>query len=84
MIFNNTVITKESIDKARRFFINNLQAQMEDIRTGKVKVNNKERHLQWLIDSEIDCEAGAYDNRFTMLQRAYYIQTGDCVALLPE
>lgn len=84
MIFNGVVITKESLDKAREQFIAGLQAQMDDVRTGKVKVNNKEKHLQWLMDSELDYEAGMYDSGFTMLQRAHYIQTGKSVAMFPK
>lgn len=84
MIFNGVVITKESLDEARQFFIDNLQLQMQDIREGKVTVNNKQKALKWLMDTELDYEAGVYDKGFTMLQRAYYIQTGESVALLPE
>lgn len=83
MIFNGVVITEESLDKARHFFINNLQEQINAVQSGEMKVNDVDRFIDRLIESMLDCAYGHYDRSFTMLQRAYYIQTGESVAMLP-
>ena len=84
MIFNNVVITEESLDKARQQFIDSCQRQINAAQSGEMKVNDVDRFIDRQIESMLDYESGRYDRGFTMLQRAYYIQTGESVAMFPK
>lgn len=84
MKFNNVVITEESLDKARQQFIDSCQSQINAAQSGEMKVNDIDKFIDRQIESMLDYESGRYDHGFTMLQRAYYIQTGESVALLPK
>lgn len=82
MIFNSVVITEDSLNAARQFFIDNAHAQINAVRCGEMKVNDVDKFIDCKIEAMLDYESGRYDHTFTMMQRAHYIQTGESVALL--
>lgn len=81
--FNGVTLTTETIQATRQWFADNNQACIDEVVSGDMKVNDLigyiERQEQ-LID---ECLSGVWDHTFTFLQRAYFIQTGESVALLP-
>jgi hypothetical protein len=46
-------------------------------------VNDIRTYIKWQQILKDDTLAGSYDHTLTFLQKAYWIQTGECVALLP-
>lgn len=81
--FNSIELTEESIQKTRKWFYNNSIACIEEVRNGKVWVNDEEYYFKWRNKEAKEFMEGKHDNNLTFLQRAYYIQTGESVALLP-
>jgi hypothetical protein len=82
MMVNNVVITNESIEKTRQWFINNLLSCIIDTRIGTQFVNDVEKYTDDSLSQIVDFQRGENDHTFTFQQRAYYIQTGDSVPLL--
>lgn len=81
--FNNLVLAPETIQATRQWFADNAQACIDEAVSGAVKVNDLHGYIksqERLIEEDL---AGVWDHTFTFLQRAYYIQTGESVALLP-
>lgn len=81
--FNGVELTEETILSTRKHFAENAQACIDEVLCGDVKVDDRETYLSWHIQDMVEFMAGERDHTFTFLQRAYWIQTGDCVALLP-
>lgn len=80
---SRVTITPESIQAARQWFAANALACIAEVKEGRVTVNDPEAYFA-------DCRArhdavlrGESDRTFALLQRAHYIQTGICPALLP-
>lgn len=87
MKFNNVELTPETIQNTRQHFADNRQACIDEIVSGAVKLpahNPQEQHFAQLRQSALDDLAGKWDHTFTFLQHAYWIQTGECIALLPN
>lgn len=81
--FNGVVITQDSIQKCRQWFADNAQGCINQAKSGEIYVNDLFQYTERqeaLTDEYLD---GAWDHTFAFLQRAHYIQTGECVALLP-
>lgn len=78
-----TKLTQESILAARQWFADNAAACIAEVKSGEVRVNNPEKYFADQEQRAIDSLAGKYDHSLTFLQRAHYIQTGECPALLP-
>lgn len=76
-------ITKETIIKTRQWFIDNTQNCIDEAMSGQVRVNDLDSYVQSMLKRMEDIEAGEWDHTFTFQQRAVYIQTGECHALLP-
>jgi hypothetical protein len=81
--FNNTVLTEYSIILARMHFIDlnirciqNAINGIDKVNDLNSYINNKELSIESLLN-------GFDDNTSTMLQYAYFIPTGESVALLP-
>lgn len=83
MKFNGIEITEEVMLKTRQYFIDNALACIDDAKTGKVFVNNLTDYIAWENKSIERTKAGGNDHTFTFLQHAYYLMTGESVALLP-
>jgi len=77
-------ITHETIIKTREFFRDNAMACIAEVKSGEVKVNNPDAYYRWREQSAIDAMSGKYDGTVSFLQRALYIQTGECLAILPK
>lgn len=76
-------LRNESIQAARQWFHDNALACIAEVESGEVKVNDLEKFRAWKTESAADALAGKYDHTLAFLQRAHFIQTGECVALLP-
>jgi hypothetical protein len=76
-------ITKETIMQTRQWFLDNTQACIDEAISGDVKVNDINSYVESTLKRMDDIEAGEWDHTFTFQQRAVYIQTGECHALLP-
>lgn len=76
-------LTNESIQAARQWFHDNALACIAEVESGEVNVNDLEKFREWKTESAADVLAGKCDHTLAFLQRAHYIQTGECVALLP-
>lgn len=83
MKFANTELTEDSIEKTRQWFIDNAQACIEEARSGKVKVNDINSYVLWREEQIKNAIEKRIDHTFAFLQRAYFIQTGESIALLP-
>lgn len=76
-------IAPESMQAARQYYADNAQACIDDAVSGRVFVNDLPGYIIRTQQAAADDLAGKNDHTFTMRQRAYSIQTGKCVALLP-
>ena len=81
--FNNVELSAESMQKAREWYAENALACIAEVENGSVRVNDKEAYFSSCMQRHADSLAGKNDHTFAFLQRAYYIQTGESVALLP-
>jgi hypothetical protein len=80
--FNGVQLTEESIQKTRKWFHDNDMACIEEVKSGKVYVNDQESYFAWRNRTAKESLEGRHDHTVTFLQRAYFIQTGESVALL--
>lgn len=83
--FNGVVITQDSIQKCRQWFADNADGCVREAEDGTAPLANHyplELYRAEKTEDKRKSLAGEYDHTFTFLQRAYYIQTGECVALL--
>lgn len=76
-------LTPEAVQAARQWFADNALACIAEVESGAMRVNDKARYFAQRRQQHDDALAGAYDNSFAFWQRAYLIQTGECVPLLP-
>ncbi|MCY7943935.1 hypothetical protein P8843_07125 [Bacillus inaquosorum] len=81
--FNGVQLTEESIQKTRKWFADNAIACIEEVKSGKVYVNDCESYFAWREKEAKEYMEGKHDHTVTFLQCAYFIQTEECVALLP-
>ena len=82
--FNGTELTQETIVATRQHFADNRQACIDDVVSGLVRVNNRDEYFALCeLYARADL-AGHHDHTVTFLQRAYWIQTGEMRALLPN
>lgn len=82
--FNGEELTEESILKARKSFSDNCLACIEDVKSGKSQIYcNKNDFYEREERNAKEYLAGVNDT-FTLLQRAYYFQTGESVALFQD
>lgn len=58
-------------------------ACIAEAESGAVYVNDLDDYRAWCLQRAADALAGKIDHTFTFQQRAYWIETGECVALLP-
>jgi hypothetical protein len=80
--FNGVELTEESIQKTRKWFSDNAIACIEEVENGKVRVNDCEKYFEMRNKQAKEYLEGKHEITFTFLQRAYFIQTGESVALL--
>ena len=75
-------LTDETITATRQHFADIHQDCIDQARAGKFYVNNLERYVEWQEHLRVASLAGEHDHTFTFQQRAWWIQTGECIALL--
>lgn len=78
-----TLLTPETIRATRQWFADNERACIAEAQSGEVRVNDLPDYIAWREESAAAALRGDYDRSLTFLQRATYIQTGNCPALLP-
>lgn len=86
-------LTQEAINAARKWFADNALAcamaahSRSDsvvLQNGEFYVNDLDKYREGQQRLASEYLAGTYDHTFTILQMAYYLQTGNNVALLPS
>lgn len=80
--FNGVKLTDESIQKTRKWFHDNAIACIDEVKNGKVYVNDRDYYFKWRNKEAKEYMEGKHDYVLTFLQRAYFIQTGESVPLL--
>lgn len=77
-------LTQASIQAARQWFADNALTCIAEVESGAVRVNDPQAYFASRRQQHADALAGKYDHSLAFLQRAHYIQTGQCVPLLPH
>lgn len=77
------IVQQEFILKARTHFANLSMKCIEEAKSGSVKVNDLDAYVAWNERQITESLEGKWDHTFTHLQYAYYLQTGESIALLP-
>ncbi len=83
MIFNGVTITPGTIERTRKHFADLCRACIAEAESGERPVNDLPAYEAWQCESIARVMAGGDDHTLTFMQRAYWLQTGDCPALLP-
>ena len=81
--FNGVWLKGESVQAAREWFAENCAEAIIDAESGLIKVNDLEAFREWQTNLRRGHLRGDFDHTLTAMQRAYFIQTGESVALLP-
>lgn len=82
MKFNNVEITAETILKTRQHFVEICEDCIKAATNKDYFVNDIPKYIEWNKERIELTKAGESDKTFTFMQRAYWIQTGEMVALL--
>ena len=81
--FNSVKITAKTIMATREHFAANRHACIAEVQSGELKVNDPAEYVRWMLEMAQEDMEGRHDHTLTFLQRAYWLQTGDMIALLP-
>jgi len=88
--FNNVELQSDSILAARRWFAENALACSAAARSRSEALDAHTFHVNDLTTYKAakttlaaECLMGEYDTTLAFMQKAYFIQTGACPALLP-
>lgn len=84
--FNKTELMPETIQRTRQQFADICQGCIDEILSGAVTLpehNVQDEHFARLRAEASEHLAGTWDHTLTFLQRAYWLQTGESIALLP-
>ena len=73
----------ETRQKTREWFRDNAFACIAEAESGVVKVNDLPKYKRQQAQRADGAMRGDYDHTFAFLQRAHFIETGECRALLP-
>lgn len=82
MIVNGIEITEETIRKTREHFAELSQAAIRAAESGEDNVNDLPAYVLWHSKMASDSLAGKGDHTLTFMQRALWIQTGECPPML--
>lgn len=77
------MFTEETIMKTRQWFHDSSLICIEEVKSGKFKVNNPEKYFAERLQNAKDSLAGKHDHTLTFRQRAHFIQTGEFPPILP-
>jgi len=78
----DVLLTSETINKTRLSFYENAIACIEEALSGEVSVNNIIDYIKWKKKQSFEALQSKAPYSFTFIQRAYYIQSGECIPLL--
>lgn len=76
-------LSNESVIATRQWFADNAKACIDEALSSDIRVNDLESYIEWQRELATAAMLGYHDHTFTFRQRAWFIQTGECVALLP-
>ena len=80
---NGEDLTKETILKTRKWYSDVVYRCIEEVKTGKCHIyGNKEDYYKTEVQSAKRYMNGENDRLIAFMQQAYYIQTGNSVAIL--
>lgn len=82
MRFAGVELTPESIGATQRWFADNALHSLDDALSGRVRVNDLPGYVQWCRERFAHALTDAGTHSVAFAQRAYYLQTGESVALL--
>lgn len=75
------MITNETLIKTRQWFADNTDNCIADVKSGKMLVNDPEKYFSRQTQNKKDFLNGVYDHGFAFVQRATFIETGECKPL---
>lgn len=78
-------LTKDTIIKTRDWYIDNQNGQVAEVESGEVYLNpdyGLDRLKRECLDNIENIKQGKWDNGFSFIQRAVYIQTKQSVPML--
>lgn len=76
-------LTAETITKTEQWFIDNALGCIAEAESGEVFVNDFESYKAWQMEIVKKYTDKTYRPTLSFLLKAWYIQTGECPALLP-
>lgn len=82
MTVNGIVITPETILATREWYAANARACIDGATKGEFHVNDLAKYVEWHEQRAADSLRGDNDGSLAFMQRALYVQTGVCVAIL--
>lgn len=83
MKFNGVEILPSIIHLTKQYFIDIHHKCITGASEGKFFVNDLNSYIDWQQEMINDLDNGKSDYSFTFIQRAYWLQSGQCIALLP-
>lgn len=86
-IFNGVTLTEETVKRTRQHFIDIYQGCIDEVLSGDVVLpehTKQEDYFAYQRERMEYMKAGKGEHNFTFLQRAYWLQTGESIALLPK
>jgi len=81
-IVNGVEITPETILATREHFAQISRDCIAEAQNGTTRVNDLASYVAWREQAIEDSLAGRGDHTLTFMQRALWLQTGECPALL--
>jgi len=81
-IVNGVEITPETVYATREFFAQLSLDCIADAQSGATPVNDLDGYIAWRERCISDSLSGSGDHTLAFLQRAFFIQTGECPPLL--
>jgi hypothetical protein len=82
--FAGVDLTPETMQATREWYAENARQCIAEAESGAVRVNDLPSYVAWREQAIADSLAGKGDHTFAFLQRAHFIQTGECVPLLSK
>lgn len=83
MRFAGVELMPESIGAAQRWFADNALHSLDDALSGRARVNDVPDYVRWCRKRFARSLTDEGTRSVAFAQRAYYLQTGESVALLP-
>ena len=75
--------TADTILQTRKWFADNAKGCIAEVKSGAVRVNDPDEYFAKCEADVVRALNGGFDHTVTFRQRAHFIQTGECVAILP-